>query len=72
VSYCVTSIVDTVFRREQEDRMMTEEQEDALYRTLLALDEKVGRLLAAIEETKVDVSDCATVQELLNALDHRL
>ena len=63
---------DTVFRREQEERMMTEEQEDALYRTLLALDEKVGRLLAAIEETKVDVSDCSTVQELLDALDDRL
>jgi hypothetical protein len=63
---------DTLFRREQEDRMMTEEQEDALYRTLLALDEKVGRLLAAIEETKVDVSDCSTVQELLDALDDRL
>ena len=52
--------------------MMTEEQEDALYRTLLALDEKVGRLLAAIEDTKVDVTDCATVQELLDALEHRL
>jgi hypothetical protein len=61
---------DTVLCREQEDRMMTEEQEDALYRTLLALDEKVGRLLAAIEETKVDVSDCSTVQELLDALDY--
>jgi hypothetical protein len=48
---------------------MTDEQEDALYRTLLALDEKVGRLLAAIEQTKVDTSDCATVQELLDALD---
>lgn len=48
---------------------MTEEQEDALYRTLLALDEKVGRLLAAIEHTKVDASECATVQEVLNALE---
>jgi hypothetical protein len=53
---------------EQEDRM-TEEQEDALYRTLLALDEKVGRLLAAIEQTQIDTSDCSTVQELLDALD---
>lgn len=51
---------------------MTEEQEDALYRTLMALDEKVGRLLAAMEQTKVDVSDCSTVQELLDALEHRL
>jgi hypothetical protein len=49
---------------------MTDEQEDALYRTLLALDEKVGRLLAAIERTKVEApSDCATVQELLDALE---
>jgi len=48
---------------------MTDDQEDALYRTLLALDEKVGRLLAAIEQTKIDTSDCATVQDLLNALD---
>jgi anti-sigma28 factor (negative regulator of flagellin synthesis) len=72
MSHNVTIPGDTISVREQEDRMMTEEQEDALYRTLLALDEKVGRLLAAIEETKVDVSDCATVQELLDALDHRL
>jgi len=49
---------------------MTDEQEDALYRTLLALDEKVGRLLAAIEQTKVDTSDCATVQQVLDALEH--
>lgn len=48
---------------------MTDEQEDALYRTLLALDEKVGRLLAAIEQTRTGPSDCATVQELLNALE---
>jgi len=54
--------------REQEDRM-TEEQEDALYRTLLSLDEKVGRLLAAIEQTRIDASDCSTVQELLDALE---
>jgi hypothetical protein len=48
---------------------MTDEQEDALYRTLLALDEKVGRLLAAIEQTKIDTSDFSTVQDLLNALE---
>jgi hypothetical protein len=48
---------------------MTDEQEDALYRTLLALDEKVGRLLAAIEQTKIDTTECSTVQELLDALD---
>lgn len=48
---------------------MTDEQEDALYRTLLALDEKVGRLLAAIEQTRIDTSDCGTVQELLDALE---
>lgn len=51
---------------------MTEEQEDALYRTLLALDEKVGRLLAAMEQTKVDVRDCSTVQELLDALEGQI
>ncbi|HZE98450.1 MAG TPA: hypothetical protein VE981_15565 [Planctomycetota bacterium] len=51
---------------------MTDEQEDALYRALLALDEKVGRLLSAIESTKVDVSDCSTVQELLDALEHKV
>lgn len=51
---------------------MTDEQEDALYRTLLALDEKVGRLLAVIERTKVEApSDCATVQELLEALERQ-
>ena len=59
---------DTVSMREQEDRM-TDEQEDALYRTLLALDEKVGRLLATIEQTQIDISDCSTVQELLDALE---
>jgi len=48
---------------------MTDEQEDALYRALLALDEKVGRLLAAMQQTRVDVSDCSTVQELLEALE---
>jgi hypothetical protein len=48
---------------------MTDEQEDALYRTLLALDEKVGRLLAAIERTKVDTSEYATVQQVLDALE---
>jgi hypothetical protein len=50
---------------------MTDEQEDTLYRALLELDEKVGRLLAAMEQTKVDVSDCSTVQELLDALELR-
>ncbi len=68
MTYSGTTWCDTVSMREQEDRM-TDEQEDALYRTLLSLDEKVGRLLAAIEQTKVDVSDCSTVQELLDALD---
>ena len=68
MSYSGTYWCDTVSMREQEDRM-TEEQEDALYRTLLALDEKVGRLLAAMEQTKVDVRDCSTVQELLDALE---
>jgi hypothetical protein len=48
---------------------MANEQEDALYRTQLALDAMVGRRLAAIEQTKIDTSECATVQELLNALD---
>ncbi len=50
---------------------MTDEQEDTLYRALLALDEKVGRLLAAMEQTQVDVTDCSTVQELLDALELR-
>jgi len=51
---------------------MTDEQEDTLYRALLQLDEKVGRLLAAIEQTtQVDVSDCSTVQQLLDALELR-
>ncbi len=50
---------------------MTDEQEDTLYRALLQLDEKVGRLLAAIEQTQVDVTDCSTVQELLDALELR-
>ena len=68
MTYSGTVMGETVSMREQED-CMTDEQEDALYRTLLSLDEKVGRLLAAIEQTKVDVTDCSTVQELLEALD---
>jgi len=70
VTYSGTIMSDTVSMREQEDRM-TDEQEDALYRTLLSLDEKVGRLLAAIEQTRIDTSDCSTVQELLDALERQ-
>ena len=67
MTYSGTAMGDT--SSEGKEDPMTEEQEDALYRTLLALDEKVGRLLAAIEQTRIDTSDCSTVQELLDALD---